>query len=65
MCGLMARNTVVGNGGPGEDWISNDYFPPWNINGNEVRWDANGVRYDIEEAENHSGNCSDSMPAIG
>jgi hypothetical protein len=29
-CGLMARNVATSDGGPGEDWVSIDYFPIWN-----------------------------------
>jgi len=42
-CGLMARNVTDADAGPGEDWISVDYFPIWNC-GNMVRTADNGVR---------------------
>jgi hypothetical protein len=42
-CGLMARNVTDADAGPGEDWISVDYFPIWNC-GNMVRTADDGVR---------------------
>lgn len=42
-CGLMARNVVDSDAGPGEDWVSIDYFPIWNC-GNFVRTANDGVR---------------------
>jgi regulation of enolase protein 1 (concanavalin A-like superfamily) len=45
-CGLMARNVNDADAGPGEDWISVDYFPIWNC-GNMVRTADNGVRDEV------------------
>jgi hypothetical protein len=45
-CGLMARASKADpddEAGPGEDWVSIDYFPIWNC-GNFVRSANNGVR---------------------
>ena len=41
-----------------ENWFSNDYFPPWDINGNELRYCENGYRTDIQDPnrKNQSGN---------
>ncbi len=41
-CGLMAR-ALPDEAGPGEDWVSLDYFPIWNC-GNFVRSANEGVR---------------------
>ncbi len=48
-CGLMARNVNDTDAGPGEDWISVDYFPIWNC-GNMVRTADDGAR---EEPRNN------------
>ncbi len=42
-CGLMARNVMDADAGPGEDFISVDYFPIWGV-GNIVRRADDGVR---------------------
>jgi len=42
-CGLMARNVADADAGPGEDFISVDYFPIWGV-GNIVRRADDGVR---------------------
>ena len=42
-CSLMARNVNDADAGPGEDWISVDYFPIWWC-GNMVRMADDGVR---------------------
>ena len=48
-CGLMARASKADpndEAGPGEDWVSIDYFPIWNC-GNFVRTADNNVRYEL------------------
>jgi len=42
-CGLMVRNVADADAGPGEDWVSLDYFPIWWC-GNFVRSADDGVR---------------------
>jgi len=42
-CGVMARNVTDADAGPGEDFISVDYFPIWNC-GNMVRTANDGTR---------------------
>ena len=68
-CGLMARKPSYPLGIPvplncrdttntKENWFSNDYFPPWEVNGNEIRYCENGYRTDIGDPnrKNQSGN---------
>jgi regulation of enolase protein 1 (concanavalin A-like superfamily) len=42
-CGLMVRNVADADAGPGEDWVSLDYFPIWGC-GNFVRAADDGAR---------------------
>ncbi|MBN1506076.1 MAG: hypothetical protein JW955_04475 [Sedimentisphaerales bacterium] len=42
-CGLMVRNVADADAGPGEDWVSLDYFPIWWC-GDFVRSADDGVR---------------------
>ncbi|MBP8304358.1 MAG: hypothetical protein KBE04_09550 [Phycisphaerae bacterium] len=45
-CGLMVRNAADADAGPGEDWVSMDYFPIWGC-GNFVRAADDGVRSEV------------------
>ncbi len=51
-CGLMVRNVEDADAGPGEDWVSLDYFPIWNC-GNFVRSANDGTR--VENGHNGLG----------
>ena len=61
-CGLMARAFLEGNrddAGPGEDWVSIDYFPIWNC-GNFVRTANNNVRFE----NGHNGKAFNLDPYL-
>jgi hypothetical protein len=61
-CGLMARAFLEGNhddAGPGEDWVSIDYFPIWNC-GNFVRTANNNVRFE----NGHNGKAFNLDPYV-
>jgi regulation of enolase protein 1 (concanavalin A-like superfamily) len=55
--GLMVRNVEDADAGPGEDWVSLDYFPIWNC-GNFVRSANDGVRRE----HGHNGLAWDAHP---
>ncbi len=44
--GIMARVSDLDLAGPGEDWISIDYFPGWGV-GNIIRHCDDGFRYEL------------------
>ncbi len=59
-CGLMARAYLDDNrddAGPGEDWVSIDYFPIWNC-GNFVRTANDNARFE----NGHNGKVFDLDP---
>ncbi len=57
-CGLMAR-AVPGEAGPGEDWVSIDYFPIWNC-GNFVR----SANDDVRTENGHNGKAFGADPYL-
>jgi hypothetical protein len=61
-CGLMARASKADpndEAGPGEDWVSIDYFPIWNC-GNFVR----SANNDIRTEHGHNGKAWDLDPYL-